>query len=214
MEEKDYRALRREYLSKGLKRKDLDADPVIQFTHWMDRIAQTEIDDATAMTLATADQQCRPSARIVLLKHFDDKGFCWYTDHRSDKGQQLAQNPWAELLFFWPQLSRQVRIRGRVETLDDADNDRYFHERPVDSRFSAASSLQSATIASRAVLEQRIAQLKAQYPEGDVPRPKEWGGYRLRPDYFEFWQGRASRLHDRFIYRLQDQQWHIERLSP
>jgi pyridoxamine 5'-phosphate oxidase len=210
----DYKALRREYQAQALSRGDLAADPVEQFGSWLGEIRGLMPTDATSMTLATADATGMPSARIVLLKHFDAEGFCWYSDYRSHKGQDLAENPQAELMFYWPLLERQVRICGVVERLPDASAQSYFAERPLGSRLSAAVSQQSALVDSRATLEQRVEALHAQYPDGQVPKPEQWGGYRLQPLAFEFWQGRESRLHDRMRYRLQDNAWIIERLQP
>ncbi|WP_020680716.1 pyridoxamine 5'-phosphate oxidase [Marinobacterium rhizophilum] len=210
----DYKALRREYQAKTLDRADLAADPVQQFDRWMKEISVLMPADATSMTLATASASGMPSARIVLLKHFDAQGFCWYTDYRSHKGQDLAENPQAELMFYWPLLERQVRICGTVERLPDVFAQTYFAERPLGSRLSAAASKQSAVVDSRATLEQRVDALRTQHADGLVPKPEQWGGYRLRPVAFEFWQGRENRLHDRMCYRLQDGAWVIERLQP
>jgi len=210
----DYKALRREYQAKTLDTADLAADPVEQFGRWFGEIELLMPTDATSMTLATANAAGMPSARIVLLKHFDADGFCWYTDYRSHKGQDLAQNPQAELMFYWPQLERQVRISGTVERLPDGSGQIYFAERPLGSRLSAAASHQSAVVDSRATLEQRVEALRARHADGQVPKPEQWGGYRLRPLAFEFWQGRENRLHDRLRYRLQDNTWVIERLQP
>jgi pyridoxamine 5'-phosphate oxidase len=153
--------------------------------------------------------------RIVLLKHFDEQGLCWYTDYRSRKGSDLAANPRAAVVFHWREQSRQVRISGVVERLPAGDSDSYFQSRPDDSRFSAAASEQSAAVDRRATLEQRVAELKRRYPDGAVPRPPEWGGYRLRPDRYEFWQGREGRLHDRFEFTSDGAGgWTITRLQP
>ncbi len=210
----DYTQLRREYLASPLHRDALAADPVEQFRRWLADASRVAPDDATSMTLATADAGGMPSARIVLLKHFDRDGFAWYTDYRSAKGAELAQNPQAALLFYWYGLERQVRIQGRVEKLSAAQGAKYFHERPRGSQLSAAASRQSAVIESRAALEAAVARLDAAHPGDAIPHPPAWGGYRLVPQQFEFWQGRESRLHDRFRYRLQDGQWLIERLQP
>ena len=211
----DLRSLRREYEVGDLNRDDLSADPVQQFATWFEQALAQYADEATAMTLATADEEGMPSARIVLLKQYDSKGFTWFTDYRSEKGQQLAINPQAELLFYWPALSRQIRIRGQVHKLPATDGQAYFSQRPAGSRLSAAASCQSHPVDSRQVLETTIEALKQQYPEGDVPCPETWGGYLLKPQRFEFWQGRPSRLHDRFSYQLQtDGRWVIERLQP
>lgn len=210
----DFKALRREYVAQPLSRGDLATDPLQQFADWMQTATEYSPDDATSMTLATASKSGMPSARIVLLKHFDEQGFAWYTDYRSRKGQELAENPQAELMFYWYGLERQVRIQGRVEKLSEEQGKKYFNERPVGSRLSAAASHQSAVVDSRDTLEQAVTELEQQYPQGDIPHPQFWGGYRLIPTRFEFWQGRENRLHDRFSYDLIDGQWQIDRLSP
>lgn len=210
----DFKALRREYVAQPLRRDELAADPLVQFAQWMETATEYSPDDATSMTLATASKSGMPSARIVLLKHFDEQGFAWYTDFRSRKGQELAENPQAELMFYWYGLERQVRIQGRVEKLPAEQGRKYFNERPVGSRLSAAASHQSAVVDSRETLEQAVTDLQQQYPDGGIPHPEFWGGYRLIPSHIEFWQGRENRLHDRFSYDLVDGQWHIDRLSP
>lgn len=210
----DFTQLRREYVSQGIADSTLDADPFKQFTEWFDVACRVRPDDATSMTLATANNQGMPSARIVLLKHFDADGFAWYTDYQSQKGQELQENPQAEILFYWYGLERQIRIQGHVEKLSADQADTYFHQRPFGSQLSAAASEQSQPVASRQVLEERVAQLEAQFTEQEVPCPQRWGGYRLIPERFEFWQGRENRLHDRFQYRLSDSNWIIERLQP
>ena len=212
--EMDLTDVRRDYESHGITRKDMDPDPLVQFGQWLQRARDLELLDATAMTLATADADGRPSARIVLLKHFDADGFCWYTDSRSQKGRELAENPQASLLFHWRDLSRQVRVHGKAETLPAADADKYFSLRPEGSRFSAAASHQSAEVASRSQLEDDVLRLRAAYPDGDVPRPEAWLGYRLTPDYFEFWQGQDNRLHDRIVYEPLAGGWAMKRISP
>ena len=212
--EMDLTDVRRAYESQGIARKDMDPDPFVEFGHWLQRARDLELLDATAMTLATADDKGRPSARIVLLKHFDADGFCWYTDSRSRKGRELAQNPRAALLFHWRDLSRQVRVHGEVRRLPAEDAEKYFLMRPEGSRFSAAASKQSSEIGSRGELEDEVLRLRATYPDGDVPRPQDWIGYRLEPDYFEFWQGQDDRLHDRIIYVPLAGGWELKRLAP
>ncbi len=210
----DYTSLRREYLANPLHREDLLDNPVEQFARWMEKATEVSPDDSTSMTLATASKDGMPSARIVLLKHFGAEGFAWYTDYRSRKGQELEENPQAELMFYWYGLERQVRIQGTVEKLPIEQGKKYFNERPVGSRLSAAASCQSAVVDSRETLEQRVENLSNAHPDGDIPHPEEWGGYILKPTRFEFWQGRANRLHDRFTYRLENDNWIIERLQP
>ena len=210
----DLTDVRRQYESHPISRKEMDASPFVQFGHWLQRARDLELLDATAMILATADIQGRPSARIVLLKHFDVAGFCWYTDSRSQKGRELEANPQASLLFHWRDLSRQVRVHGIVARLSAEEADEYFHMRPEGSRFSAAASHQSAVIAGRSSLEAEVGRLRTAYPDGNVPRPAAWIGYRLAPDYFEFWQGQDNRLHDRIVYQPAADDWVMQRISP
>jgi len=207
--------IRREYNCSSLNRNQLDIDPFRQMHLWLDQAKQAELKDATAMTPANSDQNNLPDARIVLLKQLDERGFCWYTDYSSHKGQQLADNPQACLLFHWRELDRQVRVQGRVEQINGTEADEYFASRPLQSRLSAAASSQSQAIASRAELEAKVTQLQQQYDD-HVPRPADWGGYRLLPARFEFWQGRENRLHDRFSYEKSDSDnhWLITRLQP
>lgn len=212
--ELDLNDVRRDYEAHNISRKDLDSDPVVQFGSWLQRARDLELLDATAMTLATADLEGKPSARIVLLKHVDADGFTWYTDSRSLKGQQIDANPNAALLFHWRDLSRQVRVHGRVEVLAAHDADKYFQMRPEGSRYSAAASRQSAEVESRSHLEDEVLRLRAAYPDGDVPRPDGWLGYRLMPEYFEFWQGQSNRLHDRIVYTQVENAWVMTRISP
>lgn len=210
----DLTATRREYLAKPLHRSDLESDPVEMFSQWMEAAMEVSPDDATSMTLATANSAGMPSARIVLLKHFDQLGFAWYTDYRSQKGGDLAENPQAEIMFYWYGLERQVRIQGSVVKLSREQGEKYFNERPLGSRLSAAVSCQSASVESREVLEAAVEALKSDHPDGNVPHPEEWGGYLLKPTRFEFWQGRENRLHDRFQYNLTEGNWKVERLQP
>ncbi len=210
----DLTSTRREYIANGLEQSDLQDNPVAQFASWMDETLKVMPDDATSMTLATANAQGMPSARIVLLKHFDEQGFAWYTDFRSQKGDDLAENPQAEIMFYWYPFERQVRIQGKVVKLSSEQGKKYFNQRPVGSRISAAVSHQSHPVASRDVLESAVAQMEQKHPEGDIPHPDYWGGYLLIPSRFEFWQGRENRLHDRFQYNLQDGEWSVQRLQP
>ncbi len=213
----DHRSTRRDFIHGELHRQELDSNPFQQLATWLAAAKEAGNFDATAMVLATADASGHPDARYVLLKHFDEQGLCWYSDQRSQKGQELAANPHAALVFYWPENDRQVRINGPVEPLDTAAAESYFQQRPSRSRYSAAASIQSQVIASRADLEARVAKLQQRYPQDNVPRNPAWGGYRLIPERFEFWQGRRDRLHDRFVYRRSDdpsQPWLIERLMP
>ena len=212
--EKDLGGYRRDYDSDSIGRGDLDPDPIVQFGKWLQDAIDMKAVDATAMTLATSTSDGIPSARIVLLKQFDASGFCWYTDSRSQKGQELAANDQAALLFHWRDMSRQIRVQGSVEQLPVEDAETYFNSRPDGSRFSAACSCQSAPVDNRAVLKTEVQRLHELYPNGDVPRPEAWLGYRLKPVYFEFWQGLVNRLHDRLVYRPGKSGWSIERISP
>ncbi|MDR9405118.1 MAG: pyridoxamine 5'-phosphate oxidase [Halothece sp. Uz-M2-17] len=208
--------LRRNYTRAGLKETDADPNPFMQFQTWFDQALSADLPEPNAMTLATITPEGKPSARIVLLKGFDETGFVFYTNYGSQKGQHLANNPWASLVFWWVELERQVRIDGYVEKVSDEESEAYFTSRPFGSRLGAWASPQSEVIASRAVLEEKLVQLETQYDEMEtVPKPPNWGGYRLMPTEIEFWQGRPNRLHDRLRYRQQeDKTWLRERLAP
>lgn len=207
----DVSGVRREYELAGLERSQLHVDPLLQFTHWMDQALVADPGDATSMTLATASVSAFPSARIVLLKGFDQRGFTWFTNYQSEKGRQLDDNPQAEILFYWKALERQVRIRGSVRRVSREESIEYFKSRPMGSQIGAVVSQQSRPIAGRELLEQQVESLSQQT---SVECPDNWGGYRLIPQGYEFWQGRASRLHDRFRYTATDTGWHVERLQP
>jgi pyridoxamine 5'-phosphate oxidase len=211
----DIAALRHDYVAHGLRRADLDADPIKQFAKWFGEAAAAEIRDVNAMTLATATPDGRPSARIVLLKAISDRGFVFFTNYNSAKGRELEANPHAALTFFWVQLERQIRVSGVVEKTSREESEEYFRSRPIGSQLGAWSSAQSELIASREVLETNLAEVTSRFAGTDVPLPPQWGGYRLQPDAIEFWQGRTNRLHDRFRYRLEDgARWALERLAP
>jgi pyridoxamine 5'-phosphate oxidase len=196
-----------------LRRADLDPDPLRQFAAWFTQAADA-VAAPEAVVLATATSAGAPSARMVLLKGFDQRGFVFYTNYFSRKGQEIAQNPRAALLFHWTPLGRQVRIEGVVHRIDAAESDAYFRTRPPGSRLSAAASPQSRPVANRDVLEAAVAELASRHPDGDVPRPEEWGGLRLVASRFEFWQHGDDRLHDRFRYRREGEIWTVDRLGP
>jgi pyridoxamine 5'-phosphate oxidase len=194
----------------------VEADPVAQFSAWYADARAAMGDDADAVVVATADLDCAPSARVVLLRGFDDRGFCFYTNYESRKGDDLRVNARAAMVFHWAPLRRQVRITGAVEQVTAAESDAYWANRPVASRLSAIASHQSAPVASRAELEAAVAEIAARYPDGDAPRPENWGGYRVGPSEVEFWLHRDDRLHDRVRYRRDapGAPWLIERLQP
>lgn len=206
--------LRREYSAQSLLETDVKPTPVAQFDTWWQQAIASQIDEANAMTLATASCDGVPSARIVLLKGFDEKGFVFFTNYKSFKGMHLEENPKACLVFFWKELERQVRITGIVKKLTDAENDEYFHSRPKGSRIGALASPQSSVIESREWIDNAYRNILEQYKEKDPQRPAYWGGYRVQPVMVEFWQGRPSRLHDRIQYTSEDGRWKIERLAP
>jgi pyridoxamine 5'-phosphate oxidase len=211
----DISALRKEYTRASLDETSADSDPLAQFRRWFDEAVTAQVPEPHAMALATVAQApARPSSRIVLLKGLDARGLVFYTNYESRKGRELAANAFASLLFFWPQLERQVRIEGSVEKTEASLSDEYFRSRPLGSRLAAWASPQSEVVARREILERRFDAAAGQHGE-DPSRPPYWGGYRLCPDTFEFWQGRASRLHDRLRYhRERDASWTIERLAP
>jgi pyridoxamine 5'-phosphate oxidase len=194
---------------------DLDADPIRQFEKWYADAVAAEVVEPDAMTVATATREGVPSARMVLLKGVDERGFTFFTNFDSQKGRELAENPRAALVFHWPQLHRQVRIVGSVALVSAEESDRYFQSRPRGSQIGAASSWQSTVISDRSFLEERVKQLETSYEGAEIPRPVYWGGFRVVPESIEFWQGRPSRLHDRLRYfRQPDGFWLVERLSP
>jgi pyridoxamine 5'-phosphate oxidase len=205
--------LRTDYKLASLDESDVAASPFTQFDKWFGDATRAELPEPNAMTLATCDANGRPSARIVLIKANDEHGMVFFTNYQSHKGQDLAANNRAALLFFWPELERQIRIEGRVETVSAADSDEYYKSRPVLSRIGAWASPQSEVLPSRTALEARFAAFAAEHGE-NPPRPAHWGGYRVVPSFFEFWQGRRSRLHDRICYQLSAGTWKLMRLAP
>ncbi|MFC1772944.1 pyridoxamine 5'-phosphate oxidase [Pseudomonadota bacterium] len=207
--------LRRELMAKGLVRADLDADPVKQFEQWYAQTIETESAEPGAMSLATVDAQGQPWQRMVLLKLFDEKGFVFFTNYSSRKAAQIAANSRVSLLFPWQELGRQVKVTGTAEKIPTAESVGYFATRPRGSQIGAWASHQSKVIKSRAILDGMFDQMKHKFLDGEIPLPSFWGGYRVSPETVEFWQARDSRLHDRFIYRLNENaQWVIERLAP
>ena len=207
--------MRHDYALSALNKADADPDPIKQFQCWLQAAVDARLPEPNAMTLATADRTGRPYARVLLLKECGAGGFVFFTNYRSDKGQQLAQNPRAALVFLWLELERQVRVEGTVDKLSSEESEAYFRSRPRESRLGSLTSRQSQVVANRRVLDERFQQLAAQYPDDNIPMPAHWGGYRLQPVMLEFWQGRHGRLHDRLRYRLREgRQWLLERLEP
>ncbi len=208
--------IRKDYILKSFEESDAASNPFDQFTKWWDEAIIAEIDEVNAMTLATASIDAKPSARIVLLKGYTKEGFIFFTNYKSAKGQEIANNHNVALLFFWKELERQIRIEGSIEKIAAADSDAYFNSRPGGSKIGAWASPQSEVIPNRIFLEKQIEDLTAKYPDYNlVPRPENWGGYIVKPTLIEFWQGRSSRLHDRLQYSLiENGEWIRERLAP
>jgi pyridoxamine 5'-phosphate oxidase len=208
--------IRRDYARARLDEADVSHDPFVEFARWFAEAQEAQATDANAMTLATATADGAPSARIVLLKAFDERGFVFFTDYRSLKGAELEANPRAALVFYWAELDRQVRITGGVALASHQESERYFRSRPLGSRLGAWASHQSRVIPGRAALEADLREVEERYKDGDVPLPPHWGGYRVVPDAIEFWQGRENRLHDRIRYVREGKGkgWRVERLSP
>ncbi|HEY2156020.1 MAG TPA: pyridoxamine 5'-phosphate oxidase [Isosphaeraceae bacterium] len=207
-------SMRVEYSRGSLVESEVAADPFAQFRAWFDEATATNVVEPNAMTLATATPDGRPSARVVLLKGFDDRGFSFFTNYQGRKARELESNPHASLVLFWQPLERQVRIDGRVERVSEAESDQYFAMRPRGAQLGAWASGQSEVVPDRAALEAALAAVERRFPDGVVPRPPHWGGYRVVPDEVEFWQGRPNRLHDRLLYRRTPGGWDLVRLSP
>ena len=213
----DLSQFRRDYLKGGLSRSDLDPDPQKQFGTWFEQARRTNIADPTAMILATVDADGQPSQRTVLLKYFDENGYVFFTNFESRKAREMADNPRVSLIFVWLELERQVQVRGRAERISTTESARYFMTRPKDSQIAAWVSSQSHPLSSRQILLQKFQEMKTKIGEGKVPLPSFWGGYRVKPREIEFWQGRKSRLHDRFLYTpstATPSGWTIDRLAP
>jgi len=211
----DVSSLRRSATGQTLEREDLDDDPVRQFAEWMRQALDLDTLDPNAMSVATVDKNNRPSCRTVLLKYFDEQGFVFFTNLTSNKATQISENENVALLFFWPDLGRQISIRGSAERVSAQESLRYFLTRPRGSQIGAWVSAQSSIISSRSLLEAKYAEIKQKFADKEVPIPSFWGGYRVVPSQIEFWQGRTNRLHDRFLYkRLDGDEWSVERLAP
>ncbi|HZK80626.1 MAG TPA: pyridoxamine 5'-phosphate oxidase [Humisphaera sp.] len=211
----DFSRLRIDYMQRSLDENDVDKDPITQFIAWLNQAIAAAAHEPNAMTLATSTREGVPSARMVLLKGVDQRGLVFFTNYLSRKGRELDDNAKAALVFYWPELERQVRVEGNSSRTTAAESEEYFNSRPLDARFGSAASPQSQPISSRQDLEQRVQSLRDRYPQGNVPCPPHWGGYRLQPTRMEFWQGRTSRVHDRIEYVVDDRgQWTARRLAP
>ncbi len=211
----DLQRLRKEYTRAGLTEADADPDPIEQFRKWFDEALAADLHEPNAMTLATATSDGRPSARVVLLKGYDERGFVFYTSYEGRKSRELEENPRCALVFYWSELERQIRIDGRAGRVSEEESDAYYGSRPRGSRLSAWVSAQSRPVEDRGALEKRLWELEAEYEGREIPRPPFWGGYRVEPEAIEFWQGRENRMHDRLLYRrLSGGGWRMQRLQP
>lgn len=206
--------LRQDYAKAELSEKDVDINPIVQFKKWFEEASHAQVPEPNAMSIATVDSSGRPSNRVVLLKGYDESGFIFFTNYESRKGREIAENPFVSLLFFWPELERQIRIEGRAEKISKTESMSYFFSRPVTSQLGAWASAQSAIIEGRNMLEKKMKELTDAFQGKEVPFPAFWGGFKVVPDKIEFWQGRRSRLHDRIQYQKEAQDWKIVRLSP
>ena len=214
MNSKSLADIRKDYMLRTFDEQDVNPDPFEQFKQWLHEAIESEVHEPNAMTLATADVSGQPHARIVLLKGFDHDGAVFFTNYQSHKGQQLEQNPRVALVFFWPELERQVRIEGKATKVNPEHSDRYFLSRPLGSQIGAHASPQSEVIVNRQHLEDRVKEFEELFAQQPLLRPEHWGGYVVEPERFEFWQGRNSRLHDRFLFTHQNGTWICERLAP
>jgi pyridoxamine 5'-phosphate oxidase len=211
----DLQRLRKEYTRAGLAEADANPNPIEQFRKWFDEALAANLHEPNAVTLATATLDGRPSARVVLLKGYDDRGFVFYTNYKARKSRELEENPRCTLVFYWGELERQVRIEGRAKRISGEESDAYYRSRPRGSRLGSWASVQSRTVEDRGILEKRLRELEAKYEGREIPRPPFWGGYRVEPGTIEFWQGRENRMHDRLLYsRLDSGGWRMERLQP
>ena len=207
--------IRKDYQLQSLLESDIEKNPIDQFSKWWNQAIESQIEEVNAMTLATVDANHKPSARIVLLKEFDENGFVFFTNYTSKKGLDMLTNKNVALVFFWKELERQVRIEGTVEKVSEGVSDAYFNSRPETSRIGAWASPQSTIIATREILETNFQKYQTEFEEKEIKRPQHWGGYKVKPELIEFWQGRSSRLHDRIMYsELGDNEWKINRLAP
>lgn len=214
MKNEKLQQLREEYSKNSLDETDVESDPIMQFEQWMKEAIDSQVPEPNAMTLSTVDMQNKPHSRVVLLKEVEDDHFVFYTNYSSEKGDEMDDNPNVSLCFLWLELERQVRIEGTVEKVPKEHSEEYFKERPYKSQLGALASNQSSVVPNREFLEERFKELEEKYPEGEVPMPEMWGGYKVKPEALEFWQGRRSRLHDRIKYEKVGSKWDIKRLSP